>query len=101
MLYELLTGNPPFSGDNIHKLYANILRGEYSIPSDLSIDAIVLIKSLLQTNAENRPTIKEVKSSAWLVGRFTSTEFNYFNDKVISYIVSKGTNRLELEIGIK
>jgi serine/threonine protein kinase len=37
LLYEMLVGNPPFSGNNIRSLKINIHKGKYTIPSHISL----------------------------------------------------------------
>ncbi|KAJ9445533.1 putative serine/threonine protein kinase IRE4 [Diplonema papillatum] len=56
MLYEFVTGAPPFSGDTPQETFDNILRGKYDSPRvlDLSEEVTELIGSLLQFQPESR-----------------------------------------------
>ncbi len=47
LLYELLTGRPPFLTTTDKETFDKIKRQEYVLPSYLSLEAISLIKSVL------------------------------------------------------
>ncbi|ONL96438.1 Serine/threonine-protein kinase ATG1c [Zea mays] len=62
ILYQLVTGIPPFNGDNQIQLLKNILRThEIRLPSDceLSHDCIDLCRKLLRLNSVERLTVEE------------------------------------------
>lgn len=55
LLYELLTGEPPFySGSNRPQLYSRIMQCNISFPSYLSTEAVDLIKGLLTIDPSER-----------------------------------------------
>ncbi|CDJ50322.1 AGC kinase, putative [Eimeria brunetti] len=54
LLYEMLTGLPPFYTGNRQTLPTNILRGRLEFPSDLSPAAVDLLKNLLRRDANER-----------------------------------------------
>lgn len=58
LMYELLTGNPPFTHNNRRQLYRQILRNPVEFPSDvratLSIEALSIINALLRKKPEKR-----------------------------------------------
>ncbi|KAI3470980.1 hypothetical protein Pfo_027643 [Paulownia fortunei] len=54
LLYEMLTGKPPFVGGNRHKIQQKILKDKIKLPAFLSSDAHSLIKGLLQKEASKR-----------------------------------------------
>ncbi|CAA0807934.1 Serine/threonine-protein kinase AtPK2/AtPK19 [Striga hermonthica] len=54
LLYEMLTGKPPFVGGNRQKIQQKILKNKIKLPTFLSSDAHFLIKGLLQKEANKR-----------------------------------------------
>lgn len=59
LVYQLCTsGEPPFSGDTIPRLYSSICSKDYpAIPDCYSSNLSKFIDSLLRKNAKNRPTL--------------------------------------------
>lgn len=57
-LYHLVTGQPPFMGENLAEIFGNVLRANYAPPesvvSDLSVDTIFLIHKLMRPNPRDR-----------------------------------------------
>lgn len=64
-LYNITSGLYPFEGDNIYKLFENIGKGEYTIPS--SIDKLLsdLIRGLLQYEPNKRFSIEQIRTHDW------------------------------------
>ncbi|KAL0382232.1 UNVERIFIED_CONTAM: Serine/threonine-protein kinase AtPK2/AtPK19 [Sesamum calycinum] len=54
LLYEMLTGKPPFVGGNRQKIQQKILKDKLKLPAFLSSDAHSLLKGLLQKDASKR-----------------------------------------------
>jgi len=58
LMFELLTGNPPFTHNNRRQLYRQILRNPVEFPADvkatLSIEALSIITALLRKKPEQR-----------------------------------------------
>lgn len=65
ILFALICGYLPFDDDDTPVLYKKIMKGEYSIPSFVSTKAADLIKSILNTEPENRFKIKDIKNHNW------------------------------------
>ncbi|KAL7108592.1 hypothetical protein ACP275_06G122000 [Erythranthe tilingii] len=65
LLYEMLTGKPPFVGGNRHKIQQKILKDKMKLPGFLSSDAHSLIKGLLQKEANRRLGSEEIKGHKW------------------------------------
>jgi len=54
LIYEMLTGLPPFYSQNINIMYQKILNGELRFPSYVSPDAQSLLEGLLTRDVERR-----------------------------------------------
>jgi serine/threonine protein kinase len=66
LLYFLLTGKFPFTGESSMMLFAAILMHEPEYPSDLSDDAQNLLRGLLQKDPATRFGITEIMAHPWL-----------------------------------
>jgi NIMA (never in mitosis gene a)-related kinase len=61
VLYEMITGHPPFQATDMGGLAKKIIRGVYpSIPSCYSSDLDSIVKKLLQTNPRLRPSAADI-----------------------------------------
>lgn len=70
LLFEMLTGKPPFIGGNREKVQQKIIKDKIKLPSFLSSEAHSLLKALLQKDPKKRlgsgPTgSDEVKCHKW------------------------------------
>ena len=54
ILYALICGFLPFEDSDTSKLYKKILKGRYSVPSFISLEAEDLIANLLVQNPQER-----------------------------------------------
>lgn len=72
--YNITTGQYPFEGDTIYKLYENIGKGEYTIPEEVEEPLRSLIEGMLQKDAEDRFTLQQVKRHPWTICRHPRTE---------------------------
>ena len=54
VLFELLTGEPPYYSDDIPTLYKNIKEGNLNFPNYISPDARLIIKKLLEKDPSKR-----------------------------------------------
>jgi len=54
LLYEMLTGWPPFYNENLHVMYERITRAPLTFPSDMSNEAKSLLTGLLQRDPKRR-----------------------------------------------
>ena len=97
VLYSMLVGSLPFDDQEIQKLYAQIKLGKFYLPSTLSLEAIDLLKRILEVNPSKRITIEEIKEHPWFnfvqnpmyKGIIFTNEKKFpYNDKVISYIIN-------------
>jgi len=68
LLFEMLTGLPPFYAQNVNVMYTKILSGELRFPSYISDNAKSLLEGLLTRDPEKRLGAnggKEVKEHVW------------------------------------
>jgi len=72
LLYELVTGLPPYYSTNQEEIYENIVNSEITFPSNvyLSIEIKSLLKGLLEKNPTKRLGslygIKEILIHPWI-----------------------------------
>jgi 5'-AMP-activated protein kinase catalytic alpha subunit len=97
VLYSMLVGALPFDDQELHKLYEQIKLGKFYIPSTLSLEAIDLLKRILQVAPNKRIKMKELKEHKW----FNNEEnpmykgVNIFYEhlpgdtKVVQYVIKK------------
>jgi len=64
LIYEMLTGLPPFYSQNINIMYQKILNGELRFPSYVSSEAQSLLEGLLNRDVEKR-LASNCKSHPW------------------------------------
>ena len=79
--YELLTGQPPFLGNDIKEIYKQIMEGKFKFPGNLiaSIEIITFINGLLQYSPQKRLDWSKIKNHDFLtknVKDFTFIELN-------------------------
>jgi serine/threonine protein kinase len=54
LVYEMLTGLPPFYSEDVQEMYSNIMTAELNFPSFMGADARDLLSKLLERNDEIR-----------------------------------------------
>jgi len=71
LLFEMLTGLPPFYSQNINIMYQKILTGDLRFPGYITPEAKSLLEGLLTRDVEKRLGSKggqEIKSHPWFQG---------------------------------
>ncbi|CAG9315115.1 unnamed protein product [Blepharisma stoltei] len=66
LLYVLLCGNYPFRGKSDQEVYKNILIGNFEEPTGISFFAKSLIRKILQTDWNKRPTCSQIRDDPWM-----------------------------------
>jgi len=61
LIFEMLTGLPPFWSGNIHIMYQKILNGELRFPPHISAEAQSLLEGLLNRDVAKRLGDKDIK----------------------------------------
>ena len=71
VLYTCLVGKPPFETSDIKSTYKLIRANSYSFPDRLEISegAKRLVRRILQTRPEARPTVEEILQDEWFLGQ--------------------------------
>ena len=65
LLFELLTGSPPFEGGNQNELFSNILALKIKWPKGFSGIAKDLISKLLKIDPKQRIVIQDITEHPW------------------------------------
>ena len=65
VLYSMLVGALPFDSNELSDLYKQIKVGKFYIPSNLSMNAIDLLKKILEVDCKKRITLDEIKKHPW------------------------------------
>lgn len=65
ILYAMVCGFLPFEDPDTAKLYRKILSGEFTIPKFVSSDGKDLIKSILNTEPDERFTASDIRDHKW------------------------------------
>ena len=95
VLYSMLVGALPFDDQELHKLYEQIKVGKFYIPSTLSLEAIDLLKKILEVDPKKRINIEGVKNHKWFQmeenpmykGINIALEHFPCDAKVVSYVI--------------
>jgi serine/threonine protein kinase len=66
-LYAMVCGYLPFEEGDVALLYRKILKGEFEIPSFLSIQVVELLKGLLNVDPEIRLTFEQIHRHPWYI----------------------------------
>ena len=92
VLYESITLRPPFRADDMAGLYRKVLRGVYSrIPDHFSNELAEVVKSLIQVQAQLRPTCEQILQNPAVVRMGEQLFMDDFYDDIED---SPGQNQL-------
>jgi serine/threonine protein kinase len=69
LLFEMLTGRPPFEGRNQKELFDNIKNLRISYPKDFPKLAKDLVAKLLKPNPKDRLSLEELLTHPWFTGK--------------------------------
>ena len=65
ILFAMICGFLPFEDPNTSQLYKKILSADYKIPSFVSKDGADILKGILETDADKRLTIAQIRDHPW------------------------------------
>lgn len=81
LVFEMLTGLPPFYCEDVQQMYSKIMTAELQIPDSVSPDAADLIRKLLERDPERRlQDPEQIKIHPF----FASIDFNRLVNKAIT-----------------
>ena len=94
--YQLLTGKPPFIGQNYEEIFKHIMEGKYSLPSSMkvSVEIITFINGLLQYYPEKRLNWEQIRNHPFLTKNIQN--FTYIELKSL-----KEENKKDIEMNSK
>ena len=76
LLYAMVCGTLPFSGDSVSLMLQSILTDQPRIPTTLSPELRKLLKQLLTKDPHARISLAEIKNSPWVVSYGNSMMFD-------------------------
>lgn len=68
LMYELLTGLPPYFTEDIKKLYENIRKAKLKFPSYIKEDAKNILRKMLDRDPAKRPSVPQLKTHPFFKG---------------------------------
>ena len=108
VLYSMLVGSLPFDDQELYELYKQIKLGKFYLPSTLSLEAIDLLKRILNVDPDKRISLEGIKNHQWFKmneyplykGIDLKKEKLGYNQEVIDYVMNnffKNENENDLE----
>lgn len=111
LLYEMVEGSPPFTGDTTEEIFRKASTGAYEWSVEVSDELRDLVAGLLKVDPDERFTEMEVTSHPWFSGvewtgisresapftptRTSATDLSYFESARHSMVNSFSTNDLQ------
>ena len=100
VLYSMLAGSLPFDDQELYELYKQIKLGKFYLPSTLSLEAIDLLKRILNIDPTKRISLDEIKNHKWFKmdeyplykGINLKKEKLGYNRKVIDFVMNNYFN---------
>ena len=102
LMFELLTGNIPFQGNDQQTLNANIIRNKICWPKDMDLSAKDLISKILKTDPSERISLTEMLKHPFFVKHVDKINENFFKpsesmeDKSV-YVISRDSPQVALK----
>jgi len=95
VLYSMLVGSLPFDDQELYELYKQIKLGKFYLPSTLSLEAIDLLKRILNVDPGKRISLEGIKNHQWFKmneyplykGIDLAKEKLGYNQEVIDYVM--------------
>jgi len=101
VLYSMLVGSLPFDDMELYELYKQIKLGKFYLPSTLSLEAIDLLKNILNVDPMKRIGLEGIKKHKWFQmdgyplykGINLNKEKLQYNLEVINYVINNYFNK--------
>eukprot|EP00826_Nyctotherus_ovalis_P048980 TRINITY_DN5843_c0_g1_i14.p1 TRINITY_DN5843_c0_g1~~TRINITY_DN5843_c0_g1_i14.p1 ORF type:complete len:482 (-),score=166.20 TRINITY_DN5843_c0_g1_i14:125-1570(-) len=104
LLYELLSGRPPFQGKNDDEIVSNVVKGHYSMIGEpwtaISKEAKDLVKRLLIYNPDKRIAALDAVKDPWIV-KATNSQKEFFEITMKALSVLDNLKRFKAATTIK
>jgi calcium-dependent protein kinase len=101
IMYAMLSGKMPFMASTVPETFARIIRGEFKVDteewSNVSPEAIDLLKKLLVVNPENRLSADEALAHPWFIHSFPDIPMPISNDVISSLRNYRVRSKLQSE----
>ncbi|KAJ1561970.1 pkb-activating kinase-like protein [Cladochytrium tenue] len=68
ILFQLISGSPPFKAGNEYQTFQKIIKLDYAFPPSFPEDARAAVASILVLEPQSRPTIPQLKAAAFFSG---------------------------------
>jgi len=81
LMFELITGNLPFTGKNVENLSGNILKNKIVWPNDIGPDEKDLLSKILKTNPQDRLTLKQILAHPYFTKIKCHDNFVFYTPK--------------------
>jgi calcium-dependent protein kinase len=91
IMYILLVGSPPFSGDNDNEIYKAVKEGKVNLEGEdwdnITPDAKDLIKKLLKKDMNKRCSAEQALGHVWFKKMKDKNSFNNISEKALKNII--------------
>jgi serine/threonine protein kinase len=85
ILYAMTCGCYPFMGKHELDIFLNVKRGRFAVPKYLSEELASLIRTMLNPNPSERPSLNYILNHKWITGRSSTPSHisvvNMYNNK--------------------
>ena len=97
LCYEMLFGKPLFSSKNAAQIFTDILKGNFSIPKTISIQARNFLYCMLKEFGNDRSTSTQLLNHEFIVGdyhKFTHYDININNNKNLNININNNNKNI-------
>lgn len=95
----MLYGTVPFKANNMSELQQIIMKADYNLKDDISVNARELLQGLLDPNPETRLGVGEILSHPWMVDAPDAADVDLFTEQEKQYIKSEFTYGKSTRLG--
>ena len=98
LMFELITGNLPFTGKDVQNLSGNILKNKIIWPNDIGADEKDILTKILKTNPTDRLSLKGILAHPYFTKVKVHENFVFYTPKEVKddsneiFMISTGIN---------